>query len=191
MVDTQRGRPRSAQARTAIIASTRRLLHEQGYERMTIEGIAADSGVGKPTIYRWWPSKAAVTAEALLAELVPAETVTVPNTGDIRRDLASWLTASSRYMDENRAMIRALIAVSLTDRAMAELLTARFETPVMAALEGRLGLAVDEGQARVGVETDAVAVLLMDALLISVLERRALTPPVLKGILNVVVQGLS
>ncbi|MDF9803357.1 AcrR family transcriptional regulator [Streptomyces sp. HB372] len=56
---------RSDRSRRAIHDAALALVGEVGYRRTTIEGIAARAGVGKQTIYRWWPSKAAVLMEAL------------------------------------------------------------------------------------------------------------------------------
>lgn len=47
-----------------------------GYEAVTIEGLAADAEVSKQTIYRWWPSKAAILGEALLEGSFPAQMLT-------------------------------------------------------------------------------------------------------------------
>lgn len=61
-----RGRPPSARARAAILEAARELLSEGGPGAVTMEGIAARAGVGKPTIYRWWPDRHAVTMAALM-----------------------------------------------------------------------------------------------------------------------------
>lgn len=58
------GRPRSEHARRAILRSTNRLLERMSVRDLTIEGIAKSAGVGKPTIYRWWPNKVAVVIDA-------------------------------------------------------------------------------------------------------------------------------
>lgn len=47
--------------------ATQELLVERGYRELTIEGVAARAGVGKQTIYRWWPSRSALVLEAYLA----------------------------------------------------------------------------------------------------------------------------
>src|SRR5216684_3862376 len=58
------GRPRSEQARLAILRSTLKLLGENGFLDLTIEAVAAHASVGKATVYRWWPNKAALIADA-------------------------------------------------------------------------------------------------------------------------------
>jgi AcrR family transcriptional regulator len=59
------GRKRSEESRLAILAAAFELIAEVGYAGLTIEGIAARSGTGKQTIYRWWPSKADVLMDAI------------------------------------------------------------------------------------------------------------------------------
>ncbi|ORB81012.1 TetR/AcrR family transcriptional regulator, partial [Mycobacterium timonense] len=49
-------RRRSEKSRTAIVTATRELLLERGFDGLTIEAVAARAGVGKQTIYRWWPA---------------------------------------------------------------------------------------------------------------------------------------
>ena len=50
----------------AILAATLAILQERGYQALTIEGVAAAAGVGRPTIYRRWPSKPALAVAALV-----------------------------------------------------------------------------------------------------------------------------
>jgi AcrR family transcriptional regulator len=89
-----RGRRRSERSHEAIIAATQQLLVERSYPELTIEGIAARAGVGKQTIYRWWPSKAALVLEAYLAG---SEAVPLPAEGATAREdvraLLGWLIA--------------------------------------------------------------------------------------------------
>lgn len=61
-----RGRPRNAQARAAIVRAARELLDELGPTGLTIEAVAARSGVSKPTIYRTWPNAQALAMTAFL-----------------------------------------------------------------------------------------------------------------------------
>lgn len=70
------GRPRSEKSRQAILAATRRLLAKKPVRSMTIEGIAKEAGVGKPTIYRWWDSKCALVMDAFLDDFAPQVPIT-------------------------------------------------------------------------------------------------------------------
>jgi AcrR family transcriptional regulator len=80
-----RGRPRSAEADQAILRATLKLVAEQGVAGTTIEGIAAEAGVGKTTIYRRWPSKNDLIVAAI-SELPPRE---FPDTGSLPGDMAA------------------------------------------------------------------------------------------------------
>jgi AcrR family transcriptional regulator len=56
------GRPRSeaASAHEAILDAVHALLQEKSVRELTMEAVAKRAGVGKPTLYKWWPSKAAL-----------------------------------------------------------------------------------------------------------------------------------
>jgi len=68
----RRGRPRSAAAAShdTILAAVYDLLHQKSVRDLTIEEVARRAGVGKPTIYKWWPSKAALVMDMLDARIV-------------------------------------------------------------------------------------------------------------------------
>src|SRR5258707_14807433 len=63
--EKRRGRPRSAAAAShdAILGAVYDLLHEKSVRDLTIEEVARRAGVGKPTIYKWWASKAALVMD--------------------------------------------------------------------------------------------------------------------------------
>jgi AcrR family transcriptional regulator len=65
------GRPRSDEARRAILKSTLQLLEKHGFHELSIEGIASRAGVSKATVYRWWPHKAELVFEAFLSVIEP------------------------------------------------------------------------------------------------------------------------
>jgi AcrR family transcriptional regulator len=88
-----RGRPRRASARTAIVDATLELLAERGFQGATIEAIAARAGVGRNTIYRRWPSKEELIADAL-HELT--SDLDVENAGDLH----------SRLLERIRDLVR-------------------------------------------------------------------------------------
>ena len=67
-----RGRPRSAAAREKVLDAARAILDSAGPAAVTIEAVAARSGVSKPTIYRTWPNASAVLMAALMASDTPS-----------------------------------------------------------------------------------------------------------------------
>lgn len=65
-----------------------RLLEHTSYPELTVAAVAREAGVGKPTLYLRWPSKAAVVAEAVVRVLSPDP---FPDRGDLRADLVDGL----------------------------------------------------------------------------------------------------
>ncbi|MFI0452655.1 TetR/AcrR family transcriptional regulator [Actinomadura sp. 6N118] len=125
------GRPRSQTARRAILTAALTELEDQGYAALTMQGIAARAGVGKQTIYRWWPSKADVVLEALV-DL--AETrISVPDEGSLPADLMAFLDATFRQQGQ-RPILIGLMAQALLDPAFAAAFRDRFLFTRRAAL---------------------------------------------------------
>lgn len=92
---------RSERSRRAVLDAAAKLLTERGYTAITMEGIAGEARVGKATIYRWWPSKAAIYME-LYAEL--AREVTPPaDTGSVMEDVTLLIRGAFRLYRETAA----------------------------------------------------------------------------------------
>jgi AcrR family transcriptional regulator len=91
-VSGRRGRPRDPQRSQAIVDAARELLREGGWEALTIEAVAARAQVGRPTVYRRWPTKGHLATAILGAEMadmaamLPVE-VELPDTGSLTGDL--------------------------------------------------------------------------------------------------------
>ncbi|MER5774580.1 TetR/AcrR family transcriptional regulator [Streptomyces sp. NPDC002039] len=143
---------RSDRSRRAILGAALDLVGEVGYNRLTIEAIAARAGVGKQTIYRWWPSKAAVLLEASLALAGEAEEdvewTGFPDTGDLAADLKYVLRATvDQFNDEKyEAAARALTAAGATDAELGARMTEQLLEPQFALYEARLRTARAAGQ---------------------------------------------
>ncbi|MCX5407616.1 TetR/AcrR family transcriptional regulator [Streptomyces sp. NBC_00335] len=142
---------RSDRSRRAILDAALDLVGEVGYNKLTIEAIAARAGVGKQTIYRWWPSKAAVLLDASLAlagDAQPEGTWGFPDTGDLAADLKSVMRATvDEFADERySAPVRALTAAGATDPELGARFTERLLEPQLALYEERLRSAREAGQ---------------------------------------------
>jgi AcrR family transcriptional regulator len=79
------GAERRQNTRARVLTAAEDILRKDGYARLTMERVAAESGVAKTTLYRRWPTKAAVCMELYLD--VAGRELRMPNTGDLARDL--------------------------------------------------------------------------------------------------------
>jgi AcrR family transcriptional regulator len=144
------GRYRNVRSHRAILTATNQLIAELGYGRLTIEGVAARAGVGKATVYRWWPSKGALVVDALSENRAapPAH-----DTGSLRTDLVraveyviDVLTASPEG-----SIIPALTADLVGDPTLAEMFRTRILRPRRVVVEQMLHRAVERGELPPGV----------------------------------------
>jgi AcrR family transcriptional regulator len=131
------GRRRNAAARDAILDATFELLRSRGAVGLTIDAIAEAAGVGRQTIYRWWPSKGAVAAEAMARRarvIVP-----VRETGSFPEDLTQFLADSFAGLEDPgmRRALRQLVSAAQADEHVAEVL-ADFTAQRRAALRALL-----------------------------------------------------
>jgi AcrR family transcriptional regulator len=151
---------RSERSRTAILDATRELVAKLGYDAMSIEAIAATAGVGKQTIYRWWPSKAAVVLDMWAPDV--HEQIGFPDTGDLARDLKTQIKAvidlgADPFFGPS---FRALVADSQHDPALATQLVDRIFGPRIVACKQRLRRGQEAGQLAPDVDLDLAVDLL-------------------------------
>jgi AcrR family transcriptional regulator len=138
------GRKRSDESRSAILVAALELIGEVGYAGLTIEGIAARSGTGKQTIYRWWPTKADVLLEA--AATKADLHVPVTDQGSFAADLRAFLTASYRLARKRQIadLLRALMAEAQIDPDFG----ARFQTAFLQRRRDALVVIIDRARQR-------------------------------------------
>jgi AcrR family transcriptional regulator len=177
MTESRRGRPRSPLVHAAILDATRALLVEKGYADVSMDRVASRAGVGKQTLYRRWPSKAQLVAEAVMDAHHSGGSFALPDTGDVAADLRDWLL---RYADavappQNAALVRALAAAAAEDLRDGEALYRQLTGPQHDAVMQRLRLAIDAGQVRADTDVEAVADALIGTIVYRVLARPTTT----------------
>lgn len=152
-------RPRSEKARQSVLDAMRAALTRHAYEAVTIEGLAAEAEVSKQTIYRWWPSKAAILGDALLEGGLPGADVAVPFTADLAADLRAWFSAMSASLADadGVAIARALIVITASDAELGLALNEKLAAPIREWVGSRVALAVSAGDVREDADAAAIA----------------------------------
>ena len=113
------GRPRSEQLHQAMLKAALDLVLEVGFRAVSIEGIAARTGVGKTTLYRRWPNKAAVVMEAFIGLLGPASRFPEHERASERIRLQMHITAKA-FRGRVGALVTALLAEAQFDPELAK-----------------------------------------------------------------------
>lgn len=119
------GRPRSEKSRKAILDATRRLLTHTSLGELSIESIAKKAKVGKTTIYRWWPNKAAVAMEAFLEQ--PGVQNIMPSSLSPTEAIKKQIENLIRHLKgQNGRIIAGIIAESQSDESVLDLMYEKF-----------------------------------------------------------------
>jgi AcrR family transcriptional regulator len=107
----------------AILDATLAGVADMGYDRLSMDDIAARAGVGKAAIYRRWPSKAVVVADAIAHWRRRLGPVKPPNTGTLRDDVEALIAAVPELSESEYSTVQVIVGVA----------TAAMHNPVLAA----------------------------------------------------------
>lgn len=185
---------RSDTARRAILAAAIDQVGEVGYAKLSIEGIAQTAGVGKQTIYRWWPSKGSLLFDAFLAFAGEGEVAALPDTGDLAADLKLVLRATVDELDDpryDRAM-RAMHVEIVNDHILAADYVLRLERPMRELKKERLRAAQRAGQLAEDIELEVAIDILFGPVLNRWLQRTGpLTHDYVDKLVDTALRGLQ
>lgn len=181
------GRKRDESRDPEILAATIDVLAEVGYDRMTVDMVAARAKAGKATLYRRWPSKADLVVDAVGC-MGGGVARPLPDTGTLRGDLVALLSPKTVH-DASRKLrvLLGLASVIVQSPELAESIGEAFLEPRTRLTKALLQRAVDRGEA--AAETD---VELLSRVSSSMVIARALLDqkPVDRAFLLTVIDGI-
>lgn len=181
-------RRRSEKSRLAIVGATRDLLLERGFDKLSIEAVAARAGVGKQTIYRWWPSRHALVADVTL-EYADRILRPIAHTDDLVADCCGWTRSLAETLTTARghAMLRILTTAGMEHPDTAARLRAGFSIPLHNTVRDRL-LAAGLNPDTVRDASDAIVGGVVHAILT---EGRSFDPRRAESITRTVLAGIT
>jgi len=147
--------------RRKVLEAAAELLDGRGYPSATIEAIAAKAGVAKTTIYRWWPSKAAVLLD--LFDTIGDKTILDPESGNVVSDLKIYLKALLALMSGTIAGKAAagMTVEAQSDPAMKDEICAHFSEFRQVVLNQIVDRAVLRGEIRTDIDRRQIEDLLI------------------------------
>jgi AcrR family transcriptional regulator len=185
-----RGRPRSEASSEAILLAAFALLQERGYAGMTFDAVAAQAGVGKTTIYRWWPTRPTLAVEAFFAG-TQAE-LAFPDTGSAREDFRLQILQLAKLLrGPAGAAMAAMIAGARTDPELGHAIAQRWVAPRARWGRERLVRACAAGECAPDLDIAAALDVLYSPLYARLLMGlEALTPTQVEKYLRIVFSGI-
>jgi AcrR family transcriptional regulator len=143
---------RAARTEAAILAATRELLSKCGVRELTVEGVAARSGVAKTTIYRRWRSKDEL-ALAVLIDMVQT-VVAIPELADTRAELIALVRGAVKILGQTLmgSVMQGLVPELATNSALASAFRNQVVALRLGEVERILQRGVDRGELRPDVD---------------------------------------
>ncbi len=155
----RRGRPRSEEVHKAILRAALDEVSEVGFRALTVDAIANRAGVGKTTIYRRWPNKAAVVMDAFLAQVGPD--TDFPKTPRAIDSMHLQLrTQAKAFRGKYGRVIKELIGEAQFDSELAQAFLERWRMPRRAVARCVFEEAIKQGDLRADIDIDATIDLL-------------------------------
>ncbi len=129
---------------TELLAVTLRLLQQHGYDRLTVDAVAATARASKATVYRRWPSKAELVLAAFIEGI--RRVAVPPDTGTLRGDLLRLGELVCQEARQHAGTIRAVLVEVSRNPALNEVLQHQFIDQRKALIHHVLQQAVDRGE---------------------------------------------
>lgn len=162
------GRPRSEKSRKAILDATRRLMTHSSLGELSIEAIAKKAKVGKTTIYRWWPNKAAVAMEAFLEQ--PGAQNIMPTSATPAEAIKKQIENLIRQLrGQNGRIIAGIIAESQSDETVLDLIYEKFLKDRVGNLYTQFETGQQSGEFNTELDIDIAIDMIMGPLFLRVL----------------------
>lgn len=173
-----------------MLDAARGLVSELGPRAVTVDEIAAAAGVGKQTIYRWWPSKSAVIMDALIELTDPVPDRLPEATYDALR--LQMRRVAAMFASRNGQLIREVVADAQGDPELAEDFRRRFFAHRRARGAATLTKGIDSGELRPDLDIDDALDLLYAPLWLRLLVgHRPTSPAAADRLLALVWTGLT
>jgi AcrR family transcriptional regulator len=185
------GRPRDPSYDKAILDATLEILNVKGYAGLSIDGVAAKTGVGRPTIYRRWPSKPALVIAALTQSPLLSS---AHDTGALRDDLLAFQSDQVRMMNlpASRRITAGLVADLVADPELSETYLGDFVGQRQAAVREALLRGIERGELRPDANLDLIYDLLMGPLFMrSVVRGERLSPGMAEQMVDIVLSAFG
>jgi len=122
------GRPRNPRIQQAILKAAVELVLENGFKALSMDAIAGRAGVGRMTIYRRWPNKAAIVMDAFVARVDP-NTLFLPARNYLDSIRLQMRTMAKAFRGKDGTLLRALLAEAQFDPELAAALCERWTMP--------------------------------------------------------------
>jgi AcrR family transcriptional regulator len=167
------------------------LLQHTGFDELTIEAIAADAGVGKATVYRWWASKGALVVDAFASGT--ESKLHFPDTGSVYRDVSFQMRrAVAIFRSPQGRIVAALLGAGQSDSELLEAFRARFLRPRRQEAYKTLLRGIDRGELPRGLDLDLVLDILYGAIYMRFLIRHdELSAAYVNEVCQLVIAGAS
>lgn len=184
------GRPRDPDTERRILDVALRQLAEEGYSRMSLDGVAAAAGASKPTLYRRWKSKADLATAAVRTIQISEPVV---DTGSTEGDLAGILENFCRSLmrPNGMSLVGTVLAEEDHTPELLQLFRERLVSPRRRMLRAVLERAASRGELRAGISLEAVETALVGAFYARYLASSSIPKGFAREVVAIVWQGIA
>src|SRR4051812_40994495 len=185
-----RGRPRSEALKRAILSAAQALLREGGPGAVTMEAVAERAGVGKPTVYRWWPDRHAVAMAALM-ETETRERALGKNDSALAGLRSQLRAISKRFATSTGRHVTSMIAAAESESELSKAFRNHFVLARRAEGKALLERAMHSREVRRDLDAEVALDLLYGPLFFRLLMGHApLDEAFVDGVLHQALQGM-